>query len=245
MRSLTAAAALVLLAGLASVQGGSGKTRFAKTNGLHFEMDGVTQYYAGTNCYWCGFLTADGDVDHVMANMASAGLTLVRVWGFNDVTTKPAAGTVWYQYLSASGSQINTGADGLQRLDAVVAAAAKHGRKLIINFVNNWSDYGGMAAYAAAFGGTAAGWYTNAAAQAQYRAYIAAVVGRYKEQSAVFAWELANEPRCSGCDACVFPVSRGHGCRDADGGMAHTGRSSTTGPRTRRPTSSRSTRTTC
>ena len=175
-------------------------TGFAKTNGLLFEIDGVTKYYAGTNCYWCGFLTANGDVDHVMSDIASSGLKIVRVWGFNDVNAIPSSGTVWYQYLSSSGSQINTGADGLERLDYVVQSAEANDLKLIINFVNNWSDYGGIAAYVTAFGGNASTWYTNTAAQAQYQAYISAVVSRYKSSSAVFAWELANEPRCSGCD---------------------------------------------
>jgi len=175
-------------------------TGFAKTNGLLFEIDGVTKYYAGTNCYWCGFLTSNADVDHVFADMAASGFKVVRVWGFNDVNSIPGTGTVWYQYLSASGSQINTGANGLQRLDYVVSSAAAHGLKLIINFVNNWNDYGGINAYVNAFGGSASTWYTNTAAQAQYQKYIEAVVSRYKTSTAVFAWELANEPRCSGCD---------------------------------------------
>lgn len=136
--------------------------------------------------------------------MVAAELKIVRVWGFNDVNSIPGSGTVWYQYLSSSGSQINTGANGLQRLDYVVQSAEKHGLKLIINFVNNWGDYGGMAAYVTAFGGTTSTWYTNSAAQAQYKNYIQAVVSRYKDSTAVFAWELANEPRCSGCDTSVI-----------------------------------------
>jgi mannan endo-1,4-beta-mannosidase len=160
----------------------------------------VTKYFAGTNCYWCGFLTSNADVDHVFADMAAAGFKVVRVWGFNDVNSIPGTGTVWYQYLSASGSQINTGEYGLQRMDYVVSSAAAHGLKLIINFVNNWNDYGGINAYVNAFGGSASTWYTNTAAQAQYQKYIQAVVSRYKDSTAVFAWELANEPRCSGCD---------------------------------------------
>ncbi|KAK3905071.1 glycoside hydrolase superfamily [Staphylotrichum tortipilum] len=187
-----------------STAAGPTATGFAKTNGLMFEIDGVTKYFAGTNCYWCGFLTANADVDHVFADMAAAGFKVIRVWGFNDVNSIPGSGTVWYQYLSASGSQINTGANGLQRLDYVVSSAAAHGLKLIINFVNNWNDYGGINAYVNAFGGSASTWYTNTAAQAQYQKYIEAVVSRYKTSTAVFAWELANEPRCSGCDASVI-----------------------------------------
>lgn len=106
---------------------------------------------------------------------------------------------------------INAGADGLQRLDAVVASAAKHGIKLIINFVNNWTDYGGMAAYLNYFDNTTGStadnnpnWYNNTAAQAQYKKYIQAVVSRYSNSSSILAWELANEPRCHGCDTSVI-----------------------------------------
>ncbi|PMD37995.1 glycoside hydrolase family 5 protein [Hyaloscypha variabilis F] len=180
------------------------ETGYPKTHGLFFNIDGVVEYYAGTNCYWCGFLTADGDVDHVFADIASSGLKIVRVWGFNDVNTIPSTGTVWYQYLASSGSEINTGEYGLQRLDYVVASAEKYDVKLIINFVNNWSDYGGIAAYVAAFGGNSSTWFTDTESQAQYRTYIEAVVSRYTTSSAILSWELANEPRCSGCDVSVI-----------------------------------------
>jgi len=149
-------------------------------------------------------LTYDTDVDAALDDIAASGLRILRVWGFNDVNTVPASGTVYYQYLSASGSTINTGAEGLQRLDYVVNGAASRGIKVIINFVNNWDDYGGISAYVNAFGGTHQTWFTNTAAQAQYKAYIAAVVSRYKSSPAVFAWELANEPRCNGCDITVI-----------------------------------------
>ena len=76
------------------------------------------------------------------------GLKVLRVWGFNDVTATPSSGTVWFQsFITGASPVINTGADGLQRLDYVVSSAAAHGVSLIINFVNNWSDYGGMDVY--------------------------------------------------------------------------------------------------
>jgi len=177
---------------------------FSSVDGLKFKIDGQTKYFAGTNSYWISFLTNNADVDLVLDHLVKSGLKILRIWGFNDVTRKPGAGTVYFQFLSASGSQINTGADGLQRLDYIVSAADKRGIKLIINFVNNWDDYGGMNAYVAAFGGTKEGWYTNAKAQAQYRAYVQAVVGRFKNSTAVFAWQLANEPRCKGCSTDVI-----------------------------------------
>jgi mannan endo-1,4-beta-mannosidase len=179
-------------------------TGFPTTNGLEFEIDGKTNYFAGSNSYWIGFLTNNDDVDLVFDHMAESGLRILRVWGFNDVNTVPSSGTVYYQLLKDGTATINTGADGLQRLDYVVASAEARNVKLIINFVNNWSDYGGMAAYVTAFGGSQTSWYTNTAAQTAYRAYIKAVVSRYIDSPAVFAWELANEPRCKGCNTSVL-----------------------------------------
>ncbi|KAI1378605.1 carbohydrate-binding module family 1 [Hypoxylon crocopeplum] len=179
-------------------------TGFAKTDGLLFNIDGVTKYYAGTNSYWISFLTNNADVDKALDELVQGGHKILRIWGFNDVTSQPGSGTVYFQYLSSRGSTINTGANGLQRLDYVVSAAEKRGIKLIINFVNNWGDYGGMNAYVTAFGGSQKTWYTNTAAQTQYKAYIKAVVSRYANSTAIFAWELANEPRCNGCAASVI-----------------------------------------
>ncbi|EPE02395.1 glycoside hydrolase family 5 protein [Ophiostoma piceae UAMH 11346] len=174
------------------------------TSGLRFVFNGSPSYLTGTNAYWLPFLTNNADVDLVMDHVAKSGLKILRVWGFNDVTTKPSDSTVYFQYLSASGSQINTGSNGLQRLDYVVKSAAQHGVSLIINFVNNWSDYGGMPAYVSVYGGTKEGWYTNSKAQAQYRLYIKEIVSRYADSSSIFAWELANESRCNGCATSVI-----------------------------------------
>jgi mannan endo-1,4-beta-mannosidase len=86
----------------------------------------------------------------------------------------------------------------------VVAAAEKRGLKLIIPFVNNWKDYGGMSAYLKYYGGlNNVDWYKSEACQTQYRKYINIVLGRYTNSTAIFAWELANEPRCQGCDTSV------------------------------------------
>lgn len=139
-----------------------------------------------------------------MSHLKQSGLKVLRVWGFNDVNEIPTDGRVWFHHISDGKSTINVGADGLQRLDYVVKSAETHDVKLIVNFVNNWGDYGGIAAYNAAFGGNSTSWYTDGASQKSYREYIKAVISRYKGSSAIFAWELANEPRCRGCDTSVI-----------------------------------------
>lgn len=181
------------------------RASYVKTSGTLFNIDGTTGYYAGTNFYPLAFLTNNADVDLVFTQLAAAGLKVLRVWGFNDITSSTSS--VWFQsFISGASPVINTGTNGLQRLDYVVSSAESHGIKLIINFVNNWSDYGGMAAYNS-FYGTAATpdlWYTSSTVQAQYKAYIKAVVSRYTTSTAIFAWELANEVRCTGCATTVI-----------------------------------------
>lgn len=86
----------------------------------------------------------------------------------------------------------------------MVSAAEKYGVKLALPFLNNWGDYGGIAAYGVAFGNNATTFYTNAAAQKAYKAYVKTIVTRYAKSPAIFAWELCNEPRCHGCDSSVI-----------------------------------------
>lgn len=180
-------------------------TSYATTAGNVFSINGKKEYFSGTNTYWIGFLTNNADVDLVMSHIAATQLKVLRVWGFNIVSSTPSAGTVWYQSLIPGQSPaINTGANGLQRLDYVVQSAEAHGVSLIINFVNNWADFGGQPAYQAYYGLSDVGFYTSTAAQATYQAYIAAVVSRYKTSKNIFAWELCNEPRCTGCDTSVI-----------------------------------------
>ncbi|KAF2460495.1 putative mannan endo-1,4-beta-mannosidase A-1 [Lineolata rhizophorae] len=178
---------------------------FPSTDGTLFNIDGVTDYYAGTNSYWISMTMNDNDVNLVMDHLEESGLRVLRIWGFADVNQVPGSNTVWFQsFVNGQQPQINTGANGLQRLDSIVRAAETRGVKLIINFVNFWDDYGGMQAYMNYYGGSKTDFYTNSEAQAQYRNYIEAVVSRFSDSPAIFAWELANEPRCPGCDTSVL-----------------------------------------
>ncbi|KAF8848334.1 glycoside hydrolase [Acephala macrosclerotiorum] len=167
-------------------------------SGLKFNIDSTTGYFAGTNTYWIGFLTNDADVDLVMTHLKASGLKILRVWArlyeLSHLSVTQTTSGVWFQsFVLGKTPQINTCANGLQRLDYVVSSAEAHGIKLIVNFVNNWGDYGGMPAYNTFFGTTKITWYTDA------KAYIKAVVSRYVSSTAIFARELANEPRCNGC----------------------------------------------
>lgn len=95
---LLAAASVGALPASGNTSSGTAAASFAKTDGLFFNIDGETKYYAGTNCYWCGFLTSDEDVEKVFSDMAAADLKIIRVWGFNDVNEIPGDGTVYCKH---------------------------------------------------------------------------------------------------------------------------------------------------
>ncbi|KAN0095948.1 glycoside hydrolase family 5 protein [Hyaloscypha variabilis] len=180
----------------------------AKVSGRLFAIDGKVEYFAGSNAWWLAHLSNNSDVDIALQEVAATGYKILRVWAFGDVNTIPDPTTpdpnkVYFQILNSTGSYINFGPDGLQRLDYVVSAAEKYGVKLVLPFVNNWGDYGGIAAYGTAFGNNDTTFYTNAAAQTAYKAYVKTIVTRYANSSAIFAWELCNEPRCHGCATSV------------------------------------------
>lgn len=48
----------------------TGYAKVATGKGV-FVINGKETYFMGTNCYWCGFLTNNADVDLVMSHLAS------------------------------------------------------------------------------------------------------------------------------------------------------------------------------
>ena len=70
--------------------------------------------------------------------------------------------------------------------------------------LNNWDDLGGINTYCNVFNCNATTFYTTPAAQTAYQNYIQFIVNRYKSSSAIFSWELCNEPRCHGCSSSVI-----------------------------------------
>ena len=99
----------------------------------------------------------------------------------------------------------NGGVDGLERLDRAVAAAAQRGMRVILTLANNWKDFGGIPQYLNWFGlASHDQFYRDGRCRAAYWLWVEqllhrrnSVTGRaYKDDPAILAWELANEPRC-------------------------------------------------
>ena len=175
----------------------------SKAAGRLFQIDGRVQYFAGTNAWWLGHLSTDADLETAMSEIASSGLKVVRTWAFGNVNV-PTNETVYFQLLNStagpSDASINyAAANGIPRLDAVVSMAEKYNVQLVMTMLNNWNDLGGINTYCDVTGCNATTFYTDAAAQKLYQNYVKFIVNRYKSSSAVFSWELCNEPRCHGC----------------------------------------------
>ncbi|KAL8710905.1 MAG: hypothetical protein Q9225_007202 [Loekoesia sp. 1 TL-2023] len=170
-----------------------------------FKINGRTQYFAGTNTWWLGHLFNNDDVDTALSQIAATGYKVTRVWGFGTTNDASASTDVYYQILNSTGQYFNYNTkNGIARLDYAIAAAEQYGIKIILPLLNNWDDLGGINTYTNVYGGTHQDFYTNAAAQAAYKKYIKFIVQRYKFSTAIFSWELCNEPRCSGCDSSVI-----------------------------------------
>eukprot|EP00958_Prasinococcus_capsulatus_P017677 scaffold2010_cov301-Prasinococcus_capsulatus_cf.AAC.4 len=128
--------------------------------------------------------------------MVLPGEKVIRTWAFNDGAERWHAMQKWpgdyNEYV-------------FQGLDYVVYKAGQLGVKLVLTFVNNWPEYGGKQRYVA-WSSTA--WlddhfYSDWNCRQFYKNHVSAVINRwntynnmhYRDDPAIFSWELMNEPR--------------------------------------------------
>lgn len=218
---LIAAVVAAGLVGAASPASAAPKTAPFVTAKAGKLWQGGKQYeFAGTNNYYLGY-KSEAMVDAVLDDAAEAGFDVVRTWGSQDFQNPDGSGSVhqnfegvWYQAWDAAAGRpvVNTGADGLQKLDYAIAAAGERGLKLVIAFVNNWNAFGGMDQYVRWAGlDEHADFYTDATIRGWYKNWVSTLLNRtnsitgvkYKDDPTILSWELANEPRCT--SAGVYP----------------------------------------
>jgi mannan endo-1,4-beta-mannosidase len=196
-------------------------TGFVQRKGSILQLNEKQFRFAGSSNYYLMYKSRFM-VDDVLEAAASNNFRVMRIWGSldigdpNDPSTSlrgPADG-VYFQYWNASAGApaYNDGATGLEHLDYVVYKAGQLGLKLVIPFVNNWNDFGGMDQYvrwrdiSTPDGQT---WYhdsfyTDPVIKQWYKNWIAHLLNRvniyndlaYKDDPTIMTWELGNEPRC-------------------------------------------------
>ncbi|KAL8336567.1 hypothetical protein RB601_000404 [Gaeumannomyces tritici] len=183
---------------------------FVTVEGDMFKLDGKDFYFAGTNAYYFPFNGDQADVENGMLAARGTGLRVFRTWGFNDKNrTYDPRGMPQYGGEGAGATPMvfqwweedGTPTIDVSPFDKVVNAAVKTDMKLLVALTNNWADYGGMDVYTVNLGGRYHDdFYTSPVIREHFKRYIKVFITRYKDSPAIFAWELANEPRC-GADA--------------------------------------------
>lgn len=184
---------------------------FVKQAGPELRLHGKLFRFAGSNNYYPMY-KSKRMVDDLLATAASQGFRVMRVWGSLDIGNQDGSGSirgkadgVYFQYWDGSAPAYNDGADGLQHLDYLIAKAGQVGLRLVIPFVNNWNDFGGMDQYVRWRGGQYHDqFYTDPVIRQWYKNWIAHLLNRtnsytgvkYKDDPTIMTWELGNEPRC-------------------------------------------------
>ncbi len=214
--AIWAAVLALVLAGTAALASrpstaATARAGFVHRCGVHFCLDGRTFFFAGANTYdLFTYGSASGDtetqymdkarIDAHFARLKADKVSVLRTWLFNHES--------WHGFETEKGVYNE---QQFALFDYVIESAKRHGVKLLPVFENYWEAYGGIdarlrweglsgghPARAAFFDKTrCAGCFTS------YKNYVSYVLNRtnhysgvkYKDEPAIFAWELMNEPR--------------------------------------------------
>jgi mannan endo-1,4-beta-mannosidase len=184
---------------------------FVKQSGPELRLHGQIFRFAGSNNYYPMY-KSNFMVDDVLDTATAQGFRVMRVWGSLDIGNQDGSNSirgkadgVYFQYWDGSAPAYNDGDDGIKHLDYVIAKAGQLGLRLVIPFVNNWNDFGGMDQYVRWAGGQYHDqFYTDPVIRQWYKNWIAHLLNRvntyngvaYKNDPTIMTWELGNEPRC-------------------------------------------------
>ncbi len=178
---------------------------FVQRSGRQLLIGGAPFRIAGANNYYLAY--TQQEVQTAVLDLAARlNLNSMRIWAFLDAPA-PKANDVYFQFWNAAkqAPDYHDGPDGLERLDRAVALAGARGLRLILTLTNNWPDFGGMPQYVKWLGLPAKNhFYRSQAARQAYRNWVEQLITRrnsvtgrlYRDEPAILAWELANEPRC-------------------------------------------------
>lgn len=185
-----------------------------------FELEGKPFCFLGANHYALAHKPRQ-TVDDVLSTARELGVRVLRVWSFIDIGSLDGSRRsidarwdqgkkdgAYFQYWDGRRQEpvVNEGEDGLKRLDYALARSAELGIKLILVLTNNWKDYGGMTQYLEWYGKAPHHlFYTDPAVRGAFKNWSSTLVQRrnsltgraYRDDPTIFAWELANEPRCT------------------------------------------------
>lgn len=180
-----------------------------------FTLEGKPFCFAGANNYYLTYKPEKVVLD-VLETAHDMGVSVIRTWAFLDRGSLDGSvrsihvpghheGHYFQYWDSVQGRPAyNDGPTGLEKLDFVLHHARRLKLKVILTLTNNWQDFGGIDQYLVWFGLPHHHlFYSDAAARQAYRDWVRHLVERvntidgvpYRDDPAIFSWELANEPR--------------------------------------------------
>lgn len=198
---------------------------FVRRRKSHFERDGLAYRIAGTNMWYAAYLGADGPIGNrerlkrELDRLAELGINNVRILGSSEFS--PLKNSVRPSFRDRT-KHFNPAL--LTGLDHALAELGKRNMTAVIYLTNFWEWSGGMMTYLywtnggryvnmndpahpwPEFPDMSSKFYGHAAAVRMFDDYVRAVVGRrnsvtgrlYRDDPAIMAWQLANEPRPGG-----------------------------------------------
>jgi mannan endo-1,4-beta-mannosidase len=201
---------------------------FVTRDGAALRLGGARHRYAGTNMWYAAWLGADapfGNRDRLkreLDRLAALGVANVRANA--SAERSPLRNSVRPAFRDRTARYNETLLAGL---DFFLAELARRDMRAVLYLTNFWEWSGGMATYLywtnggryldmndpahpwPEFPDFSSRFYGSAPAVALFRAYVRAVVGRvntitgrpYRDDPAIMAWQLANEPRPGGGEA--------------------------------------------
>lgn len=203
---------------------------FVSRRDTRFILDGEPFSFGGTNNFYLQYGSAR-EVDDLLDRAVSMGLGVIRMWAFIDIgaldgtraaiNSEPVGWGRYLHYWDAATGHPAVNEVNLRKIDYALAAARTRGLRLTLVLTNNWVDFGGMDQYAAWYGLQYHDqFYTDPRTREAYRSYAAALIGRtntvtgvlYRYDPTIFAWELANEPRCHNGGAAVGGLPQSSSC---------------------------------
>jgi mannan endo-1,4-beta-mannosidase len=194
--------------------------QFASRVGRKLYHRGKPFRVAGSNNYYLMY-SSHFMVDDVLTTAAAQNFNTMRTWGFIDVGNQDGSNSVdgphngvYFHYWDGSAPAFNDGDTGLKHLDYVIYKASQLNIKLVIPFVNNYDQFGGMDQYVRWNGGQYHDqFYSDPKIRQWYKDWISHLLNhtnaytgiQYKDDPTILSWELANEERCVGFG--VYPQS--------------------------------------
>jgi mannan endo-1,4-beta-mannosidase len=184
-----------------------------------FELEGEPFCFGGSNNYYPLFKPR-----HVVDDLFNAARDLdfrvMRVWAMmdrgsfdgtvpNSDPDGPEKEGVYFQYWDTEkkAPAYNDGPNGLERLDYVLASAERANVKVSMVLVNNWRAFGGIDQYLMWYGRDKHHeFFSEPELRQAYKNWAQHLIMRkntitgrlYRDDPTIFAWGLANEPRCKG-----------------------------------------------